>query len=86
MGVLARIIMEIYREQSLSNFQFWSGAVCRANQLTDAEFDQLEFILSDLYPDGVDETTINDLFWFEFEWICEVLGLELDDAGDVVRD
>jgi hypothetical protein len=78
--------MKLFREESLSNFQFWSGAVCRANQLTDAEFDQLEFILSDLYPDGVDETTINDLFWFEFDWICECLGLELDEAGDVVRD
>lgn len=78
--------MRIYKEESLTNFKFWSGAVCRAEQLYDEEFDRLECMLEELYPDGVDETFINDLFWFDFETVCEWLGLELNDAGDIIRE
>lgn len=30
----------------------------------------------DLYPDGTDETTINDIFWFEEDWIASILGYD----------
>lgn len=75
--------MKIWREESLRNFEFWSGAVCRAEQLTDEQFDQIENILDELYPDGVDETFINDLFWHDFETIADWLGLALNDSGDL---
>lgn len=66
--------MKIYKEESLSRFKFWSGAKDRAEKLTDQEFDQIESMLEELYPDGIDETKLNDLFWFEFETIAEWLG------------
>ncbi len=66
--------MKIYQEISLSNFEFWSGAKDRAEKLTEAEFDQIEAILSELYPEGVSDTFINDLFWFEEDSIAEWLG------------
>jgi hypothetical protein len=66
--------MKIYREDSLRNFDFWSGAVYRAEKLTAHELDQVEAILEELYPDGIDETTINDLFWFEEDTLAEWLG------------
>lgn len=75
--------MRIYTEQRLADFEFWSGAKCNAEQLTAAQFDSIEAILEECYPDGVDETFINDLFWFEFETIAEWLGLALNDAGDL---
>lgn len=78
--------MRIYREQSLWNFEFWSGARHNAEQLTAEQFDQVESILEDCYPEGIDETLINDLFWFEFETIAEWLGLTLDDAGNLVSE
>lgn len=68
--------MKIYTENSLSNFEFWSGAVDRVKYLTDDELDTIEAILEDIYPDGMDETQINDLFWFEEDWIAEMLGYE----------
>ena len=77
--------MKIINETSLNNFEFWSGAICRAEQLSYSEMETLETILEDIYPDGIDDTTLNDLFWFDFEWICDLLGLELDDNEDVVR-
>lgn len=66
--------MKIYEEKSLKNFEFWSGGADTAKYLTDEEFDQIESMLEDMYPNGMDETEINDLFWFEDDWIAEMLG------------
>lgn len=66
--------MKIYRETTLTDFEFWSGAKCRAEKLTSSELEQITEILEELYPDGIDETTINDLFWFEEDTIAEWLG------------
>lgn len=79
--------MVITSETSLSNFQFWSGAVENANSLTCEELDDLEKIFEDLYPDGMSDTQINDIMWFDFEWVCEALGLEYDtESGEIVRE
>ena len=66
--------MKIYKEESLRNFEFWSGAKDRVKYLTLEELDTIESILEDIYPDGIDETTINDIFWFEEDTIAEWLG------------
>lgn len=68
--------MKLYKETSLQNFEFWSGARETAKQLTADDFDIIESTLEDCYPDGLDETTVNDIFWFEDDWIAELLGYE----------
>lgn len=66
--------MKIYTEQALSDVQWWSGARDTAEHLTDSDFETLETELEQLYPAGIDETELNDLFWFEEDWIAEILG------------
>ncbi len=66
--------MKVYAEMELRNFEFWSGAVYTAEHLTPSELDTIEAILEEEYPDGLDETKINDIFWFEEDWIAEMLG------------
>lgn len=68
--------MKIYTENNLKDFEFWSGAVYTAEHLTDDDFDTIECVLEDMYPEGMDETQINDIFWFEEDWIAEMLGYE----------
>lgn len=68
--------MKIYTEKSLIDFEFWSGAKDIVKHLTYDELEQIEAILEDAYPDGMDETQINDIFWFEEDWIAEMLGYE----------
>lgn len=68
--------MKIYKEESLSNFEFWSGAVDTVKYLTDDELDKIEEMLEELNPNGMDETDINDFFWFEDDTIAEWLGYE----------
>lgn len=72
--------MKIYTEKSLSRFEFWSGAKNFANKLTYNELDQVENCLEEIYPGGMDETDLNDLFWFEPETVCDWLGLDYDEV------
>ena len=66
--------MLVNKEVSLKGFEFWSGAVDTVKYLTDDELETLESILDGLYPNGIDETALNDLFWFDDETIAEWLG------------
>lgn len=68
--------MKLYREESLQSFNFWAGAISTANELTGRELDTIESELEAMYPDGMDETQVNDIFWFEADWIAEMLGYE----------
>lgn len=79
--------MTIKTEQSLRNFEFWSGAKGRAEMMTCEELDSVENALEELYPDGMTDTEINDLFWFDFDYVCELIGLEYDvEKDEIIRD
>ena len=66
--------MKIYMEKSIKDFEFWSGAKDRVKYLTWDELDTLEEMLKECYPDGIGETELNDIFWFEEDMIAEWLG------------
>lgn len=76
--------MKIYTEKSLRDFEFWSGAKDTVKYLTLEELDQIESILEECYPDGIDETAINDFFWFEKDTIVEWLGY--DSFEDIIKE
>lgn len=77
--------MKIYKDCSLSDFEFWSGAIWTKDKIdalseNDPEiWDKIERELEYEYPDGIDETQLNDLFWFEPEYIGRLVGINLDD-------
>lgn len=52
----------------------WSGAIDRVMYLSDDELDTIINILAEEYPDGIDETELNDFLWFEDETYAEWLG------------
>lgn len=57
--------------------ELWNGALVTYNII--AENDKLQELidlLEELYPEPVDITTINDLLWFEEEFIYEQLNIE----------
>lgn len=75
--------MKIYCDISLENFDYWSGAVDTAKHISEAgKWDALEAILEDLYPDGMTDTQLNDLLWFEPETVYEWLGISDEDEED----
>ena len=72
--------MKITMELSLENFHAWSGtAIDTKKKIIDAgreeEFDKL---IDELYPEGISITALNDLLWFNSNWILETLGIEID--------
>lgn len=76
--------MKIYTEKSLRDFEFWSGANDTVKYLTPCDLDRIESMLEDCYPDGMDETAINDFFWFEEDTIAEWLGY--DSFEDIMKE
>ena len=76
--------MTIKREDSLQNFEFWSGAKQTVSYLTFAELDTIEEYLEDLFPNGIGETEINDFFWFEEDTIAEILGYS--DFEEIIKE
>lgn len=66
--------MKVSSEINLINFDFWSGA--KDHSFTYEELEEIELQLEEIYPDGMEETQVNDLFWFEEEFICELIGLK----------
>lgn len=68
--------MRIRYEQRLDEFEFWCGAKYTAKLLKPYEFELIENYLDDIYPEGIDETILNDFFWFDEEIIADILGYE----------
>lgn len=75
--------MKIIKEAGITDFEAWSGAVDTKKTIVDnnkeEEFDAL---IEETYPDGIDETALNDLLWFESDWIFECLGITEDDEEE----
>ena len=64
----------------------WSGAKDRVESLTDDQIDTIIDILADEYPDGIDETALNDFFWFEGDTYAEWLGYKSEEDMFEGRD
>jgi hypothetical protein len=43
------------------------------------DFDSL---IEELYPDGLSETQLNDILWFESDWIFEQLGISEEEEAE----
>ena len=72
--------MTITYELNLERFEAWSGAKDTLERvINEGKCDLLEQILDDIYPDGMTETELNDLLWFEPEAIYEWLGIRSEE-------
>ena len=69
--------MKITSEINLTDFRFWSGA--KDHSFTYNELKDLEFVLEDCFSEELTDTSVNDMFWFEEEFLCESIGLDYDE-------
>ena len=68
--------MRLYVELDINKFEAWSGAKDTLERIQrEGKCEALESILEELYPDGMTETELNDLLWFEPDTIFEWLGI-----------
>lgn len=72
--------MTITYELDLNSFQAWSGAVDTLERIQrEGKCAELENVLEELYPDGMTETELNDLLWFDSESVYEWIGIRSEE-------
>ena len=79
--------MKLAYELDLNRFEAWSGAVSTLDRIREEGLcQQLEFILENLFPNGMTETELNDLLWFDSDWVYETLGIIKSPLGWHMKD
>ena len=72
--------MTITYELDLNSFEAWSDAKDTLDRIQrEGKCAELENILEELYPDGMTETELNDLLWFDSESVYEWLGIRSEE-------
>jgi hypothetical protein len=60
--------------------ELWSGALDTLKTITENDkLQDLMSLLEELYPEPVEITTINDLLWFEDDYIFKQLDMKMAD-------
>lgn len=73
---------KIYKED-ISGYTPWSGAVDTFDKIKEAGLlDELDALIDELYPEGISETQLNDILWFEPDFILDSLGLGEDEEEE----
>lgn len=71
--------MIIKQQMNIEDFDFWAGASINAAKCTLEQLRDIQDAIEQYYPDGIDETTLNDLFWHNFDTLkTYTTGLEND--------
>ena len=60
----------------LCDFKAWSGGEDTKNTILEHnKGDEFDSLIEELYPDGLSETQLNDILWFDSDWCLETLGI-----------
>ena len=55
-------IMKVYQEIGIRDFEAWSGAIATKDLIIENnKEDEFDALIEELYPDGIDETQLNDI-------------------------
>ena len=69
--------MKIISEKNLRDFNAWGGAIETKNLILDAGLEEeFEEIIEQCCPEGISDTNLNDILWFDRDWVLEILGIE----------
>jgi len=73
----------INENMNLVDFDAWSGAVETKQAIIDAgKAEDFDSLIEELYPDGLTETQLNDILWFDEDWIFENLGMNEEEEEE----
>ena len=68
---------ELITSETIENFKPWNGAVPNWEKIKESgKLEEFKNLIAELYPDNIEDQTLNDLLWFDFEFIKEVLNIE----------
>ena len=60
--------------ETLLTFDAWSGAVeTKETIIENRKSQQFDQLIEDIFPDGLTDTELNDILWFETDWVYKEL-------------
>lgn len=67
-----------------SDYQPWSGAK-DTYALIDCnnKLEELDRLITEYFQNGLTDTDLNDILWFERDWVLENLGIEDNDNDEL---
>lgn len=72
---------------TLDDYTPWGGAVSTWDTIQEKGLvDALESTLEDIYPDGLTMSDLNDILWFEQDWLEDALGVKFNEENDEELD
>lgn len=75
MSLLEAIIL-----QDLDDYEPWEGAVNTYERIKKAgKLEEFDNMIEEMYPDGIRVSELNDLLWFEDEWVYNMLDMPIED-------
>jgi len=75
--------MKTCTETSIRNFDAWSGAKETQELILEhGKEKDFDYLMEELYPDGLSETQLNDILWHDSEWVLDSLNIRLDEEEE----
>ena len=69
--------MKIISEKNLRDFDAWYGAKKTKKLILDAGLEEeFEELINQCCPEGISDTNLNDILWFDRDWVLQILGIE----------
>lgn len=66
--------MKVFSEIDIDEFEFWEGGKCVADSFSEDDLEAIQNKLEELYPDGMSDTELNDLFWYDEDFVAGLAG------------
>jgi len=68
---------------TLADFDAWSGAKDTKETILNAhKGEEFDNFIEEIYPDGLTVTQLNDILWFESDWVYEQLGISEEETEE----
>ena len=63
-----------------SSYEPWGPAESTYTRIEDEDkLEEFESLMEELYPDGIDETSLNDILAYDSDWVFDMLGMDQED-------
>ena len=67
----------------IDEYKPWSGAVDTWERIeNENKEDSFWQLMEELYGESMDEVQVNDILWFESDWVYEMLGISEEEEDD----
>lgn len=81
--------MKVFEEMNFKDILLtsWGGAGATAEVIEEkGKGDEFVSLIEEVYPEGIDRTALNDILWFDYEWVFESLGIKEEEEEEESED